>query len=145
MSAAIPPATSTTMRIGSGGGLGSSCGCRYGCTSLIIRGFIMDVKRLVVLSFLFGCGSSTVANDAGPDASPSDGAPADVSTNDATEAGGTPGPTIGGCPMFPASYPYNVDISAAKLDTGSATFIANLKARAGAIVAEYPGDEYVNV
>ncbi len=47
--------------------------------------------------------------------------------------------------MFPPSYPYNVDISASSLDPGSATYISNLAARAGAIVAEYPGDEYVNV
>ncbi len=47
--------------------------------------------------------------------------------------------------MFPADYPYNQDISQVALDPGSATYIANLKTRAGAIVAEYPGDEYVNV
>jgi hypothetical protein len=47
--------------------------------------------------------------------------------------------------MFPPDFPYNVDVSAAPLDPGSATYIANLTARAGAIVAEYPGDEYVNV
>jgi hypothetical protein len=47
--------------------------------------------------------------------------------------------------MFPPDFPYNVDVSGAPLDPGSATYIANLAARAGAIVAEYPGDEYVNV
>ncbi|HVY47221.1 MAG TPA: hypothetical protein VHB21_15140, partial [Minicystis sp.] len=47
--------------------------------------------------------------------------------------------------MFPPDYAYNVDISAAPLDPASATYIANLAARAGAIVAEYPGIEYVNV
>jgi hypothetical protein len=47
--------------------------------------------------------------------------------------------------MFPADYPYNVDISQAPLDPGSATYIANLLARAGAIVAEYPGGEFLNV
>jgi hypothetical protein len=56
-----------------------------------------------------------------------------------------PGPTIGGCPMFPSDYPYNEDISSAPLDPGSATYITNLEANAGAIVAEYPGGEYVNV
>lgn len=58
---------------------------------------------------------------------------------------GPSGPTVGGCPMFPADFPYNVDISGAPLDSNSATYIANLASRAGAIVAEYPGDEYVNV
>ncbi|MFI5299817.1 MAG: hypothetical protein ACHREM_17150 [Polyangiales bacterium] len=53
--------------------------------------------------------------------------------------------TVGGCAVFPPDYPYNVDISAAPLDPGSVTYIANLSARAGTIVAEYPGDEYVNV
>jgi hypothetical protein len=47
--------------------------------------------------------------------------------------------------MFPANYPYNQDISSAPLDAQSATYISNLEARAGAIVAEYPGIEYVNV
>jgi hypothetical protein len=47
--------------------------------------------------------------------------------------------------MFAASYPNNVDVSGAPLDPGSATYIANLKSRAGGIVAEYPGIEYVNV
>jgi hypothetical protein len=47
--------------------------------------------------------------------------------------------------MFPAAYAYNVDVSGAKLDANSQTYITNLTARAGAIVAEYPGDEYVNV
>jgi hypothetical protein len=47
--------------------------------------------------------------------------------------------------MFPPDFPYNVDVSNTPLDSGSATYITNLAARAGAIVAEYPGDEYVNV
>jgi hypothetical protein len=47
--------------------------------------------------------------------------------------------------MFPADYPYNQDISQTALDQGSATYITNLTARAGAIVAEYPGDEWINV
>jgi hypothetical protein len=59
--------------------------------------------------------------------------------------GASVGPTIGGCSMFPPDYPYNQDISSAPLDPGSATYIANLEAHAGAIVAEYPGGEYVNV
>jgi hypothetical protein len=101
-----------------------------------------------------GGGSSA---DAGDDTgSKLDGAGGDVATgNDGSQgndSGGTDGgtdaatgPTIAGCPMFPPDYPYNVDISQAPLDPGSATYIANLKARAGAIVAEYPGGEYVNV
>ena len=59
--------------------------------------------------------------------------------------GTTGGPTLGGCPLFPDDYPYNVDISSVALDPGSAAYIANLTTRAGAIVAEYPGGEYVNV
>jgi hypothetical protein len=71
-------------------------------------------------------------------------------TSSTSSTGGTggsvaAGPTVGGCPLFPPDYPYNVDISAAALDPGSATYITNLTARAGAIVAEYPGGEYVNV
>jgi hypothetical protein len=67
-------------------------------------------------------------------------------TGGASTGGAAPtGPTVGGCPLFPPDFPYNVDISKAALDPGSATYIANLVARAGAIVAEYPGDEYVNV
>jgi hypothetical protein len=80
--------------------------------------------------------------DAGPGAS-SDGGSAEAS---GPEAGGAAsGPAIGGCPLFPPDYAYNQDISSAPLDPGSATYIANLAARAGAIVAEYPGGEYVNV
>jgi hypothetical protein len=106
----------------------------------------VDVKRLATLIFALGCGTSPSTNDAGADASPADAAPSDGTTQqDAANEAGTTGPTVGGCPMFPANYPYNVDISGAQLDPGSATYIANLKARAGAIVAEYPGDEYVNV
>jgi hypothetical protein len=71
-----------------------------------------------------------------------------VRESSAPEAGGEAGansPTVGGCPMFPPDYPYNVDISNAPLDPGSGPYITNLTARAGAIVAEYPGGEYVNV
>jgi hypothetical protein len=105
-----------------------------------------------------------VSSDTGVGSSPDDGssaapAPDASSSGGGTSEGGTAeggsldggsgeasaGPTVGGCPMFPPSYPYNVDISGAPLDPGSATYISNLTARAGAIVAEYPGDEYVNV
>ncbi|HEX4516985.1 MAG TPA: hypothetical protein VH054_25730 [Polyangiaceae bacterium] len=107
------------------------------------------MKRIVFVVCAIGCSSSPSATDGGVDAAPSDGSAADVIATDAVapEAGeaGASGPTVGGCPMFPASYPYNVDISAAKPDQNSPTYISNLKARAGAIVAEYPGDEYVNV
>ncbi len=107
------------------------------------------MKRIVFLMCALGCGTSPSTSDGGLDAAPPDGSPADAIAadalaTDASEAG-TSGPTVGGCPMFPANYPYNVDISAAQLDQNSATYISNLKARAGAIVAEYPGDEYVNV
>jgi hypothetical protein len=103
-----------------------------------------------------GTGSSYVGEDAGPGIGAADDGSAGANAADANAAGdggvegGSPegapaGPTIGGCPMFPADYPYNVDISGATLDPGSATYIANLTANAGAIVAEYPGGEYVNV
>lgn len=103
-----------------------------------------------------GSNGGALGPDAGDDgASKLDGAGGDVGTgNDGSpgnDSGGTDaadaatGPTIAGCPMFPPDYPYNVDISQASLDPGSATYIANLKARAGAIVAEYPGGEFVNV
>ncbi len=80
-----------------------------------------------------------------PDAGPTEPTEASMDAGaDATEAGPA-GPTVGGCPLFPPDYPYNVDISAAPLDDASTTYITNLTARAGAIVAEYPGGEYVNV
>lgn len=103
------------------------------------------MKRLAIFVFALGCGTSPATNDAGADASPADGSPADASPADGASEAGPSGPTIGGCPMFPANYPYNVDVSAAKLDQNSTTYISNLASRAGAIVAEYPGDEYVNV
>jgi hypothetical protein len=102
------------------------------------------VKRLAIVLCAFGCGTSPATNDAGVDAAPADAAPSDASADGASEAGAS-GPTIGGCPMFPANYPYNVDVAAAKLDQNSTTYISNLASRAGAIVAEYPGDEYVNI
>ena len=55
------------------------------------------------------------------------------------------GPVVGGCPVFPPSYPYNQDVSAAPLDPGSGTYIANLKARTGAIDPPVGVSEYVNV
>jgi hypothetical protein len=120
------------------------------------------LQSIVPLAWLLsGCGSSGAAPDAG---SPADAgsimdtstamegstmeASADASTGPDGSGPGPDagsGPTIGGCPMFPSNYPYNVDISQAPLDPGSATIIAKLKTRAGAIVAEYPGGEYVNV
>src|SRR3954464_7195587 len=87
-----------------------------------------------VLLVVAACGSS-------PHSGTGDAGAADARTTD----GGAGGPTVGGCPLFPADYPYNVEISNAPLDPISATYIANLKARAGAIVAEYPGIEYVNI
>jgi hypothetical protein len=86
-----------------------------------------------ILIAMAACGSSGSTGG-------SDATAIDASTLDAAS-----GPTIAGCPMFPADYPYNLDVSTAPLDPGSTTYIANLKTRAGAIVAEYPGIEYVNV
>ncbi len=106
------------------------------------------MRAVTTLLFLMAAcssngGASAAGSDAGSDVA-LDG-PARDAPSDGTSEAGTSGPTVGGCPMFPASYPYNVDVSNAPLDPGSATYIANLKSRAGAIVAEYPGDEYVNV
>jgi hypothetical protein len=98
---------------------------------------------------ILACGGGSSTSDGGTNdaATPSDGAPNDVVTsNDAgSDVAAPSGPTIGGCPLFPATYPYNVDISGVALDPGSKTYITNLAARAGAIVAEYPGDEWANV
>jgi hypothetical protein len=89
-------------------------------------------------------GDAGYAGDA-QGAGPESGLTADGSASEAGADGGANGPTVGGCPMFAPDYPYNQDISNAPLDPGSATYIANLAARAGAIVAEYPGGEYVNI
>lgn len=106
----------------------------------------MKASRTWILATLVACGGGGSASDGGVDGAPSDGAANDVATSDAGgDAIAPSGPTIAGCPMFPPDYPYNVDISNAPLDNGSATYITNLTARAGAIVAEYPGDEWVNV
>jgi hypothetical protein len=115
----------------------------------------------VLAASLSGCDASSLAvgpSDAaagGRDGSAPEGgdavaADAPTGSETGTDAGGTDaapsnGPTVGGCPLFAADFPYNEDISQAALDPGSATYIANLKARAGAIVAEYPGGEFVNI
>jgi hypothetical protein len=115
------------------------------------------------------CSSSSSGHASGSDAGGSDASGDAVAGNDAgkgtdaaaatdgaggsdgathADAGGPDagaGPTVGGCPLFPPSYPYDVDVSAMPPDPGSVTYISNLTARAGAIVAEYPGGELVNV
>ena len=104
--------------------------------------------RGLVSSFviLVACGGGGASNDAGaPDAANEAAADVTPAADAAPDAAPPSGPTIAGCPMFPADYPYDVDISSAPLDPGSATYVANLASRAGAIVAEYPGIEYVNV
>ncbi len=105
----------------------------------------MKSRPLLFFVVLAGCSSSGVATDAGAVDAQADASSDVLVTSDVANEAGASGPTIGGCPMFPPDYPYNVDISSAPLDPGSATYIANLEARAGAIVAEYPGIEYVNV
>jgi hypothetical protein len=118
------------------------------------------------LTGVVGCGSSSMTGGAGAggagggggsssrgtstsshSASGGGGAMSGSSTASSAGAGGSApsGPMIGGCPMFPLDFPYNVDVSGVALDPGSATYIANLAARAGAIVAEYPGDEWANI
>jgi hypothetical protein len=121
-----------------------------GCGSSGANGTAADAAALDGAALLEG-------GAAADDGSPSEGAADDGggSVVGTPEAGGAetgsadgataPGPTIAGCPLFPPGYPYNQDVSNAPLDPGSATYIANLTARAGAIVAEYPGGEYVNV
>lgn len=115
------------------------------------------VSVLVVL----GCGPDrTSSSDGGPvgtgpaDGSTSSDAMSDAASDGAIDASGgdgggqdaaASGPTMGGCPMFPPEYPYNQDVSQVALDPNSATIISKLTARAGAIAAEYPGGEYVNV
>jgi len=108
----------------------------------------VQARRLLLswIVFAIGCGSSGATEDAGStDGAAGSDAAKDAAWLDGGDGGAPSGPTVGGCPMFPPDYPYNQDISQAPLDPQSATYIANLKARAGAIVAEYPGDEYVNV
>lgn len=105
----------------------------------------MKTSALLSFAMMAACSSSGGTNDGGTVDAQVDAAASDVGTSDVATEAGASGPTIGGCPMFPADYPYNVDISNAPLDPGSATYITNLKARAGAIVAEYPGIEYANV
>ena len=109
-------------------------------------GVVADAASVAADGSTGGQADAASARGGPSEGGPSEGGP---STGSPLEAGaaeaGAPGPTVGGCPMFPADYPYNVDISHAPLDDGSDTYITNLSARAGAIVAEYPGDEYVNV
>jgi hypothetical protein len=94
-----------------------------------------------------GCGSSAPLNS--PDASPGDGAtPVDAGSADAeggTDASSPVGPTVGGCPVFASNYAYNVDISQAALDPGSATYISNLTSRTGAINAPVTPSEFINI
>jgi hypothetical protein len=93
-------------------------------------------------------GEGDAAFDSGGDAAqglPTESGVREGSTPEAGGEAGASAPTVGGCPMFPPDYPYNVDISGVPLDPGSGPYITNLTARAGAIVAEYPGGEYVNV
>lgn len=92
-----------------------------------------------------GTASGGTAGSGGTPQSGGSGTTGGASNGSGGADAGSSGPTVGGCPMFPEDYPYNVDVSGVPLDSQSATYIANLASRAGAIVAEYPGDEYVNV
>ena len=100
--------------------------------------------RTLLIVFVAACGSSTTQPDAGGnDAAVVTDAP--VSKDSAADVSAPTGPTIAGCPVFASDYPYNQDISQAPLDPGSATYIANLVARAGTINPPVGTSEYVNV
>ena len=112
--------------------------------------------RIVAVFVVCGCGASdgTAGGGSPTDGGAIDGATASDASIDSSSSDAAPrgdgdaapsGATMGGCPMFPPSHPYNQDVSKVALDPSSASIIAKLKARAGAIVAEYPGDEYVNI
>src|ERR1019366_1420403 len=102
-------------------------------------------SALIAACLSLGCSSSDASPDGGlEDSAVQDSGGAGDATSDAPSTGDGAGsdaaasaPTMGGCPMFPPDYPYNQDISQAVLDPSSATIISKLKARAGAIVAEY--------
>lgn len=79
-----------------------------------------------------------LAGDASPGA---EAGPGDGGSGEAAPAGFT----VGGCPIFPASYAYNQDISQAPLDPDSATYIAALKTNAPVIGLDYPGGEVYNI
>lgn len=49
----------------------------------------------------------------------------------AVREGRAGGPSLGGCPMFPADSPWNTDVSAAPLRTNSAAMIARIQAVGG--------------
>ena len=124
------------------GGLGCSSNGSSGSSGTPTEaGVVADDASVAADGSTRGQADAASARGGPADGGPSPGSPLEAGAAEA----GAPGPTVGGCPMFPADYPYNVDISNAPLDDGSATYITNLSARAGAIVAEYPGDEYVNV
>lgn len=99
-------------------------------------------------------GSTNDGPTTGPDAEGTDagggggegGRPSDAGAGDSSAGDAAPsGPVVGGCPVFPPDYPYNQDISQTPLDPGSATYIANLVARAGTIDAPTATSEYVNI
>ncbi|HEY7956350.1 MAG TPA: hypothetical protein VII38_13700 [Polyangia bacterium] len=101
---------------------------------------------LTILAAACGPGGAAATDGSFPDGGPvpNDGSMA-LADGGGDAAVVPSGPMFGGCPLFPPQYPYNQDISKSPLDPGSATYIANLKARAGAIVAEYPGGEFLNI
>lgn len=123
------------------------------------------LRLIVALLFTAACSSGTQARESAQDASttvpgedggvllpdgarPDDGAPAP-----APDGGTSRGPTVGGCPMFPADYSYNEDISNVPLDPNSSIYIDKLVARTAADPARDPpirpphgnGDEYKNI
>jgi len=116
---------------------------------------------LVLAPLLVHCSSGGGSSAGGGDASTGADAPATGADggsgggagdagggSDAGAAGsdaGSGGFTVGGCRIFAPQYAYNVDISQAPLDPGSATYIAGLKAAAPVIGVDYPGGEIYNV
>ncbi|HTQ46541.1 MAG TPA: hypothetical protein VMI75_27500 [Polyangiaceae bacterium] len=99
-------------------------------------------------------GSASDAPSVGPDAEGMDATGGNTDGGRIPEAGAgdasagdaaASGPVVGGCPVFPADYPYNQNISQAALDPGSATYIANLVSRAGTINPPTSPSEYINI
>jgi hypothetical protein len=111
-----------------------------------------------VLLAVCACSGSSPGPDGGslPDGgpgvdggtTPDAGSPSDAGTS--PDSGTVPdsgGPFFlnTGCPLFAPGYAYNQDVSTLQPDPSSAAMISYLQADAGAIAAEFPGDEFYNI